>query len=106
MAFSLTLAFGVVLGACAQPAAPAAVPDVDTSGFEAEIADLQAELAAAQASGSDEVAALQAELQGLQDETKVLQHGKCAYNAYRMGWGRDWADAVNNNDQVDFIGSI
>ena len=47
MAFSLTLAFGVVLGACAQPAAPAAVPDVDTSGFEAEIADLQAELAAA-----------------------------------------------------------
>ncbi|MCH7609942.1 MAG: hypothetical protein IIB10_04535, partial [Chloroflexi bacterium] len=63
MAFSLTLAFGVVLGACAQPAAPAAVPDVDTSGFEAEIADLQAELAAAQAAGSDEVAALQAELE-------------------------------------------
>lgn len=100
MAFGLTLAFGVVLGACAQPAAPAAVPDVDTSGLEAQIADLQAEVAAAQAAGSDEVAALQAELEGLQGETKVLQQGQCSYNAYRMGWIMDWADAGNMVDTV------
>jgi oligopeptide transport system substrate-binding protein len=99
-AYSLTLAFTLVLAACAQPAAPVEAPAVDTSGLESQIADLQAELDAAGATGGDELAALEAELAALQDQTKVLEQGTCSYNAYRMGWVMDWADAGNIVDTV------
>ena len=41
LAFSLTLAFTLVLAACAQPAAPVEAPEVDTSG--APSAELEVE---------------------------------------------------------------
>ena len=48
---------------------------LEDDDFEAQIADLQAELEAAAAAGGDDVAALQAELEALQDQTKALEQG-------------------------------
>ena len=36
----------------------------------------------------------------MQGQTKDLEQGTCSYNAYRMGWVMDWADAGNIVDTV------
>ncbi len=76
-------------------------PAVDAEA-EARIAELEAALADAETSAAseDELAALQAELDELQGDLGELEKDKCSYNAYRMGWVMDWADAGNMVDTV------
>lgn len=76
-------------------------PAVDAEA-EARIAELEAALAEAEdaAASEDEIAALQAELEDLQGELGEMGKEQCSYNAYRMGWVMDWADAGNMLDTV------
>jgi oligopeptide transport system substrate-binding protein len=70
---------------------------------EARIAELTALLEEAQQAGSlsdEALAELQAELDGLQGELGESQAARCTFNAYRMGWVMDWADAGNMVDTV------
>jgi oligopeptide transport system substrate-binding protein len=89
------LLIGVLaLAACA----PAPADD----GSAARIAELEAALAEAAAAGqsSEELDALKAELEALSGELTEAESAKCTYNAYRMGWVMDWADAGNMVDTV------
>ncbi|MES0339811.1 MAG: ABC transporter substrate-binding protein [Anaerolineales bacterium] len=94
--FNFLLIAALVLAGCAQ--APAG-----DDAAAAEIAALEAELAAAEAAGgaSDaELAEMQAELDGLSSELTNAESARCTFNAYRMGWVMDWADAGNIVDTV------
>jgi oligopeptide transport system substrate-binding protein len=104
---SILLISSVVLSACG--ADEPDVPVVDTEA-QARIADLEAALAEAQASGGmteEQLADLQSELDSLNSNLGELQSdlssaraAECSYNAYRMGWVMDWADAGNMVDTV------
>ncbi|MBN1266831.1 MAG: hypothetical protein JXA25_15150 [Anaerolineales bacterium] len=76
-------------------------PAVDAEA-EARIAELEAALTEAEAAAAseDEIAALQSELESLQGELGDMGKEQCSYNAYRMGWVMDWADAGNMVDTV------
>lgn len=79
-------------------------PVVDAEA-EARIAELEAALAEAAAAGADTtdadaIAALQTELESLQTELGEVGSAACSYNAYRMAWVMDWADAGNMVDTV------
>ncbi|MES0344494.1 MAG: hypothetical protein ABUK16_10315, partial [Anaerolineales bacterium] len=94
--FNFLLIAALVLAGCAQ--APAG-----DDAAAAEIAALEAELAAAEAAGgaSDaELAEMQAELDALSGELDNAESARCTFNAYRMGWIMDWADAGNMVDTV------
>jgi oligopeptide transport system substrate-binding protein len=104
---SFVLVAGMVLAACST--ATEAPPAVDEEA-QARIAELEAALADAKASGgaSDEqLAELQAELEDLnanlgelESEFSEVVSDQCSFNAYRMGWIMDWADAGNIVDTV------
>ena len=94
--FNFLLIAALVLAGCAQARAG---DDADA----ARIAELEAELAAAEAAGgstADELAAIQKELDGLSGELTDAEAARCTFNAYRMGWVMDWADAGNIVDTV------
>ena len=91
--FNFLLIAALVLAGCAQ--APVA-----DDGDAARIAQLEADLAAAQAAGADELEAIQAELDSLTGELTEAESALCTYNTYRMGWVMDWADAGNMVDTV------
>jgi oligopeptide transport system substrate-binding protein len=79
-----------------------AAPAVDEEA-QARIAELEAALAEAEQAGglSDEaMAELQTELDSLKGELDESQAARCTFNAYRMGWVMDWADAGNMVDTV------
>ncbi len=93
---------GFVLAACGG-AVPEVVEDVVDTAAQEQIAALEAQLAELQASGAateDEIAALQAELDAASGELKAASAAQCSYNAYRLGWVMDWADAGNIVDTV------
>lgn len=90
---NLLIAAVMILAACA-PAAP------DTSAADARIAELEAALAEAGGMSDEALAELQSELEALQGELKESESARCTYNAYRMGWVMDWADAGNMVDTV------
>jgi len=79
----------------------AEAPAVDAEA-EARIAELEAALADAEAAAAseDEISALQSELEALQGELGEMGKEQCSFNAYRMGWVMDWADAGNMVDTV------
>lgn len=92
------LLIGVLaLSACGQ------APAGDDTAANARVAELEAALAAAESAGgatADELAAMQAELEGLTGELTSAESARCTFNAYRMGWVMDWADAGNIVDTV------
>jgi oligopeptide transport system substrate-binding protein len=107
------LVAAVLLAACAAPATnQAALSDAEAriaelqaqldeataagGGDEAEIAALQDELAAAQ-QAADEASAAAAEAEA---QAAAAEAAQCTYNAYRMAWIMDWADAGNMVDTV------
>jgi oligopeptide transport system substrate-binding protein len=92
------LVVGLTLAACGG----GPVPEVEDDGTQARIAELESQLADAQAGGAgeDEIAALQEELEGLQGELSVAEAAKCTYNVYRLGWIMDFADPVNIVNEV------
>ncbi len=96
LVFLSFLLIGVLaLAACA----PAPADD----GSAARIAELEAALAEAQASGesSEDLDALKAELEALTGElADAAAESACTYSTYRMGWIMDWADAGNMVDTV------
>jgi oligopeptide transport system substrate-binding protein len=106
------LAAALLLAACAAPAAD----QTALSDAQARIAELENQLNEAAASGVDE-----AEIQELEDqlsdaqaaaeeaqaaaaeaeaEAAAAEAAQCTYNAYRMAWIMDWADAGNMVDTV------
>jgi oligopeptide transport system substrate-binding protein len=95
LVFLSFLLIGVLaLAACA----PAPADD----GSAARIAELEAALAEASAAGTSdaELEAMKAELEALSDELMEAESAQCTFNAYRMGWIMDWADAGNIVDTV------
>jgi|GEM_PF-1466656 len=99
------LVIAIVMAACAAPA-PA-----DTAAADNQIATLEAQLAAAQAAGGEgdeaaiaELEAQLAEAQAAADaaaaEAAAAEAARCTYNAYRMGWVMDYADANNIVNEV------
>jgi oligopeptide transport system substrate-binding protein len=104
---SFVLVAGMVLAACST--ATEAPPVVDEEA-QARIAELEAALEDAKASGGmseEQLADLQSELEGLNEnlgqlegELSEARTAECSYNAYRMGWVMDWADAGNMVDTV------
>ena len=104
---SFVLVAGMVLAACST--ATQAPPAVDEEA-QARIAELEAALAEAKESGGmteEQLADLQAELEGLNENLGALEGelteartAECSFNAYRMGWVMDWADAGNMVDTV------
>ena len=94
--FNFLLIAALVLAGCAQ--APAA-----DDGSAARIAELEAALADAAAAGGaseDELKSMKAELEGLTGELGAAESARCTFNAYRLGWVMDWADAGNIVDTV------
>jgi len=98
---------GMVLAACG--GATEAPPVVDEEAL-ARIAELEAALVdAAQMGGAsdEQIDALQSELEDLnsnlgdlEDSLSESRTAECSFNAYRMGWVMDWADAGNMVDTV------
>jgi oligopeptide transport system substrate-binding protein len=107
------LVAALLLAACAAPA----TDESALSDAQARIDELQAQLDAATAAGGGdeaEITALQEELAAAQqtaDEAEAAaaeaeaaaaaaEAAQCTFNAYRMGWIMDWADAGNMVDTV------
>jgi oligopeptide transport system substrate-binding protein len=92
----------LLLAACGPAATPEVVQVVDEEA-QARIAELEAQLQAAQEAGNmseEELSALQSQLEDLQGELQQTEKNLCTFNAYRMGWVMDWADAGNMVDTV------
>lgn len=104
---------GLLLVACGgtAPAVDTEAVDAAVSEAEARIAELEEELAAAAETeggvSEEDLAALQAELDEAQAaaeeakaEAEAAAAAQCTYNAYRMGWIMDYADANNIVNEV------